>query len=134
VVLTLPGYEGMDLQAPAVSPDSRRVAVPGDVLHIYDLATGEELLALEGLPAPVFAAAFGPDGMQVATGGPDGRLRVWDAATGEELWNQVAVTRWWEEEEGVAGEEERKAGPPLRPRPAATPSWPQGGGGAFGPR
>ena len=33
----------------------------------------------------VYSAAYSPDGSRLVTGGGDGTIRVWDAATGKEL-------------------------------------------------
>jgi WD40 repeat protein/mono/diheme cytochrome c family protein len=38
---------------------------------------------LEGISGPVFAVAFRPDGVQVAVGGFDGHVRLFDVATGK---------------------------------------------------
>ena len=40
-----------------------------------------------GHEGPIPAADVSPDGAHVATGGTDGELRVWDAATGRELFH-----------------------------------------------
>jgi WD40 repeat protein/serine/threonine protein kinase len=41
-------------------------------------------------PAKVFALAYSPDGKALATGGRDGRVRLWDAAAGTLRWQTPA--------------------------------------------
>jgi WD40 repeat protein len=50
-------------------------------------AMGEqrERLVLRGPQRPVRAAGFSPDGARIISGSDDGRVRVWDAAYGQEL-------------------------------------------------
>lgn len=53
--------------------------------RIYKTDTEAPLAELKGNTAGVFAVAFRPDGQQVATGGLDGRIRLYNAETGELL-------------------------------------------------
>jgi WD40 repeat protein len=50
--------------------------------RIYKTDTDATLLELAGHKSGVFAVAFRPDGKQVATGGLDGVVRLFDAETG----------------------------------------------------
>src|SRR6516162_10336536 len=64
----------------ALSPDGKHLAMSDGT--ILDLAGGK--------PQHKFAVAFGvpafsPDNKQVVYGGLDGRVRLWDVATGQEL-------------------------------------------------
>lgn len=51
--------------------------------RIYKTDTEKPYKELKGHTAGVFAVAFRPDGKQVATGGLDGSVRIFDAETGE---------------------------------------------------
>ena len=51
--------------------------------RIYKTDTESPLAELKGNTAGVFAVAFRPDGQQVATGGLDGVIRLYNAETGE---------------------------------------------------
>ena len=69
----------------AFSPDGARLASGGDGgVRVWDVVSGEELLAPGGHGGVVLSVAFSPDGARLATGGGGG-VRVWDAASGEEL-------------------------------------------------
>ncbi|MBC8115405.1 MAG: WD40 repeat domain-containing protein, partial [Candidatus Saccharimonas sp.] len=54
--------------------------------------TEAPLHELKGHSAGVFAVAFRPDGKQVATGGLDGVVRLFDAETGALVKEFVPVT------------------------------------------
>jgi roadblock/LC7 domain-containing protein len=90
--------------AVAFSPDGRLVATGGVVnigatgtTHVFDAASGKELWSKEK-PGAVYAVAFSPDGRLVATsslisdyrnaGEVGGTARVFDAASGKELWSK----------------------------------------------
>jgi WD40 repeat protein len=79
-----------------LSDDGKRLAVPagpppkgterpdkGGVVKVLDLESGKELAELKGVAAPLLYVEFSPDGKHLAGGEKDGRVRVWDAATGE---------------------------------------------------
>jgi len=60
--------------------------------RIYQTSDGKLLHELSGHKAGVFAVAFRPDGLQVATGGMDGLVRLFDAATGALVKEFLPVT------------------------------------------
>jgi WD40 repeat protein len=60
--------------------------------RIYKTDTEATLLELAGHKAGVFAVAFRPDGKQVATGGLDGVVRLYDSETGALVKEFIPVT------------------------------------------
>jgi WD40 repeat protein len=69
----------------AFSPDGTKLAGGGiNKLYLWDLATGNDLLASSSAPlGRVSALAYSPDGQLVATGGiEDGVIRLWEPGTG----------------------------------------------------
>ena len=46
---------------------------------------------LSGIDSPVFAVAYRPDGQQIALGGFDGKIRLYDAKTGKQVKTFVPV-------------------------------------------
>jgi WD40 repeat protein len=70
-----------------VSPDGTAFVVPSEynrekVLCVLNPATGDVKRRIETPNDKVTCAAFSPDGVHLATGHEDGRIRVWEFATG----------------------------------------------------
>jgi WD40 repeat protein len=95
--------------AVAFSPDSQRLAYAGggkpvekkdeepalaahSDVKVIDLATGAELLCLKGHKETLNSIAFSGDGRRIAIVG-DGGMKVWDAVTGQELFDRAEVIR-----------------------------------------
>jgi WD40 repeat protein/DNA-binding SARP family transcriptional activator len=86
IVLTVPGVGGtLDW-----SPDGKLFVTEGPedtgVVDIRDAETGKSLRSWRGHQVDVNDVAFNRDGSMLATTGDDGVARVWNPATGEELW------------------------------------------------
>ena len=54
-------------------------------VRLWDAATGDEIIVLDGHDDRVYAAAFSPHGTRLATGSWDRTARIWDATTGAEI-------------------------------------------------
>jgi WD40 repeat protein len=59
-------------------------ATAGKTVAVWETATGKPVLSLEQ-PTPAVGVSFSADRTRIATGGEDGRARVWDVATKKEL-------------------------------------------------
>jgi serine/threonine protein kinase/WD40 repeat protein len=75
----------------AFSPDGKRIASCGETnkpdessVRLWDAQTGELERPLN-CPGKVHWVAFSADGSRLATAGEDGRIRLWDPASGDEL-------------------------------------------------
>ncbi len=63
------------------SPDGTRIAVAGAApsVNLYDPETGERKASCKGHEAGIYAAAFSPDSAKLATGGFDGKVRIYNS-------------------------------------------------------
>ena len=50
-------------------------------VKVWDAATGEAVLTLEGHSGRVTSVCFSADGTRIASGSADKSVKVWDAAT-----------------------------------------------------
>ena len=84
----------------AFSPDGSRI-VTGSIdgrVSLWEIESGSELCRLEGyrdlvddvaslsFPEWIYSAAFSPDGSRVVIGSIDGRVSLWEAESGSELY------------------------------------------------
>ena len=79
----------MGLGYATFSPDGKRI-VTGDIdgnVTVWDAATGQKALSLDGQTGPVYVVAFSQDGKRIITGNRDANVTVWDAATGQRILN-----------------------------------------------
>jgi WD40 repeat protein/tetratricopeptide (TPR) repeat protein len=102
-LLTLGGPQGLLPEHRALllawSPDGRWLATGGGrflginnakikepgLVQIWDPVNGHEVHRLKGHPWFVFALAWSPDAKRLATGCIHGEVKIWDAATGQQL-------------------------------------------------
>jgi WD40 repeat protein len=78
----------------ASSPDGRVAARGhGQVIKIWDIATGQDILQLVGHTAVVKTLQFSPNSRLLFSGGSDGAVRIWDLQAGKELVSLIALGR-----------------------------------------
>jgi WD40 repeat protein/serine/threonine protein kinase len=85
-----------ELFAAALSPDGKRIislTKAGPSPTVWDGASGERLLSLEGHENRIAHAGFSRDGSRILTASWDGTARVWDASSGEQLLSMQAHDR-----------------------------------------
>ena len=70
------------------SPDNSLLAVATDndgLVHIVNMATGEDSTLLPFEAGPIWVLAFSPTGNLLASGNEDTTIQIWDYTTGEKL-------------------------------------------------
>jgi WD40 repeat protein/serine/threonine protein kinase len=80
-----------NLKAVAFSPDSQRLlTADGSNLHVWNSDDGKFTNAsYSPLQSPTLDLSFGPDGRSIIAAGEDGAARVWDAASGQPLFQST---------------------------------------------
>ena len=124
-----------------VSPDGRWVADIGEdgraLLTLVDLRTGSVRSPVDTGHGAYGAFAWSPDSDHVATAGADGRVRIWDPATGRQLVSRRVSSAhvagvdylpvdaaWWSGTGRVGSCGSRRTRSNASGR---SPGWPQGG-------
>jgi WD40 repeat protein len=90
--------EGMEINVDgmgaAFSSDGRFAARGhGQVVKVWDVATGQDRLELVGHTAAVRSVTFTQNGRLLISGGSDGAVRIWNLQAGKELASLIALGR-----------------------------------------
>lgn len=70
----------------AFSPDEERLVTAMEELKVWDILTGEELMAPAEFKAVIIGIEFNPDGSQLAAGSQDGTVGIWDSQSGKRMF------------------------------------------------
>jgi hypothetical protein len=78
----------------AFSPDGRLAARGhGQIIAIWNVATGQDVLQLVGHTGGIRSLVFSPDGRFLVSAGADGAVRLWNLQAGKELAALIALGR-----------------------------------------
>jgi RNA polymerase sigma factor (sigma-70 family) len=80
----------------AISSDGRTASATGltQVVHLWELATGQERAALSGHGDMIYATAFTPDGKLLASASGDGTIRLWQMPGGKHVHTFTGHRGW----------------------------------------
>jgi WD40 repeat protein len=78
--------------ATVLASNVSRLGYEPNTIWLWNVATGQEIAALEGHTHQVSALSFSSDGQRLVSGDSDGTIRLWDAASGKQvrLWRAAA--------------------------------------------
>ncbi|KAI6136431.1 WD40 repeat-like protein [Pisolithus sp. B1] len=81
---------------PYTAPEAHELVVTASfdmTVRLWDSVTGDCLRVLMDHTKPVYSLSFSPEGFQLATGGGDGYLHLYDVKTGDKVWSWSAGVR-----------------------------------------
>jgi WD40 repeat protein len=81
---------------PCVSNDRVWIALPsvGPGVDVYEITSGREVARLPQGSGPILCCAFSPDGRYLATGGYDGKTRVYNTRDWSLVFEKVTHDGW----------------------------------------
>jgi WD40 repeat protein/tetratricopeptide (TPR) repeat protein len=93
-ISTLRGHKSYVFDV-AYSPLGHRLAAAAGVVKVWEIQSGQDALTLKNLSwLPTDSVAFSADGVKLAAGSRDGKVRVWDPLTGTPLRTLACRERW----------------------------------------
>ncbi|WP_172834087.1 WD40 domain-containing protein [Nitrospira japonica] len=76
----------------AFSPDGRIAARGhGQIIKVWNVATGQDVLQLVGHTGAISSLVFSPDGRFIVSAGGDGAIRLWSLRSGKEVASLIAL-------------------------------------------
>lgn len=95
---TMSFFENLEMniggRGTAFSPDGRLAARGhGQIIKVWNVATGQDVLQLVGHTGAVSSLVFSPDGRFIVSAGGDGAIRLWNLRSGKEVASLIALGR-----------------------------------------